>query len=202
MESRFSESSPVKVSLLHGALYSDDPVLWKALLDHQAAISDYFHEIGLALVVDPQEGYAYLEQMDVEQDDGMPRLFRRRYLGFEFTMLLVILREELLRFDATPRAAASIPTVEEDWLVEQMGSFIVEMNNQVKRRGVVDQAIALAVRLGVLRRVQTVGDSRTYQIMRIVKAKLPEEKITEVRARLRAGQSVREDESNGDQSND
>ncbi len=202
MESRFSASAAVKVTLLKGPVYSEDAELWKLLLDHQGPISDYFHDIGLSLVVDPQEGYAYLEQTDVDQDDGMPRLLRRRDLSFEATLLLVILRDELLKFDSTPRAAASVPVVAEEWLVDQMSSFVSEMKNQVKRRTVVEQAIAQAVKAGVLRRLQTVGEGSTYQIMRIIKAKLPEEKLAEIRDRLKQAAEPSEGGGNGDDQGD
>jgi 1,2-phenylacetyl-CoA epoxidase catalytic subunit len=101
-------------------------------------------------------------------------------------MLLVLLREELLRYDATPAAVASIPTVEQPWLIEQMAAFVPERNNRVKRQGAIEQVIRAAVTMGVLRDIDSTAEAQTYQIMRIVKAKLPEEKLTEVRDRLKA----------------
>lgn len=190
MENRFPESSPVKVRLLQGAVYVEDARTWSLLLAHQSEIARYFHDLGALLVVDVAEGYAYIEQMDVDDDHGMVRLFRRRQLSFETTMLLVILREELLRFDAKPLAVATIPTVEHEWLIEQMSAFVPERNNRVKRQTAIEQVIRGAVQLGVLREVENPSGAQTYQIMRIVKAKLPEEKLSEVKERLQRAAAI------------
>ena len=205
MSSQFSDSAPVKVKLLQGALYSEDASAWKTLVAHSKSIEDYFRDLGLSLVIDSNEGWAYLEQQDLEGEPEMVQLFKRRPLSFETTVLLLILREELLRFDGTPRATETVPTVTQQWLLDELSAFVRSQNNEVRRESSLKAVVRQAVGLGVLREMKSGGDEPTYQILRIVKAKLPDAKISEVRERLKAPppQDENDDESeNGDQSAD
>jgi hypothetical protein len=99
----------VILKLLRGVLYYDDKE-WDTLLSYQKAVKQHFTSIGLMLHVDETDGYAYLTQPDAEDRDdetigeatpaGLPRLVRRVSLGYEATLLCVVLREELLKFEA------------------------------------------------------------------------------------------------------
>ena len=57
--------------------------------------------LGLELIVDEAEGYAYLRQRAaVEGEAELPRLVARRPLGFQVSLLLVLLRKKLAESDA------------------------------------------------------------------------------------------------------
>jgi hypothetical protein len=202
MHSQFSDAAPVKVKLLQGALYSEEAAAWRILMAHSKSIEDYFRDLGLSLVIDPNEGWAYLEQQDLEGEPEMVQLFKRRPLSFEATVLLLILREELLRFDGTPRATETVPTVTQKWLVDELSAFVRSQNNEVRRESGLKAVVRQAVSMGVLREIRSSGDETTYQILRIVKAKLPDAKISEVRERLKAPPPEDDDDDdteNGDQ---
>src|ERR1700761_6864925 len=94
-----SPSAAVKVRLLQDAVYSEETELWTTLLRYQQHIENYFHEIGLELVVHEQDGFAYLKQTESEDGSGLPRLFRRDKLTKGVAIVGVILREQLLHFD-------------------------------------------------------------------------------------------------------
>ena len=99
----FRERGIAAVKLLQGVLYNDDEPSWSILLNNESDLSDYFCQIGLALVIDRAEGIAYLKQFDDdERTDGyerLPRLFRKTSLGYESTLLCVLLRDEYRRFE-------------------------------------------------------------------------------------------------------
>ncbi|MFT9480762.1 DUF4194 domain-containing protein [Streptomyces sp. Mo3] len=67
-------TAPVVHLLKAGVLYQGDaPLVWEQILAQQAAIGDYLAVIGLDVVVDRAEGYAYVRQQDSEaRDDGPP----------------------------------------------------------------------------------------------------------------------------------
>ena len=55
------QASLVLIQLFKGVLYQDkSPELWRDLLIFQGAIRDYFAVIGLQVLIDETEGYAFL----------------------------------------------------------------------------------------------------------------------------------------------
>jgi hypothetical protein len=99
----------VILKLLRGVVYVDDKE-WDTLLSYEKAVRLHMASIGLRLHVDEADGYAYLSQPDddeIASDNGhapavareLPRLVRRMPLNFEATLLCVVLRDELLKFE-------------------------------------------------------------------------------------------------------
>jgi hypothetical protein len=80
-ENDVDELSLVVVSLLKGVLYQEDkPKAWNSLLGLQAQVRDYLAVIGLDLVLDEAEGYAFLQsfpQEEGQETTAIPRLIRR-----------------------------------------------------------------------------------------------------------------------------
>ena len=99
----FREMGIPAVRLMQGVLYAEDEAAWEVLLSYELDIADYFARVGLSLVIDRAEGLAYLRQLgDEERMSGyerLPRLFRRTPLGYDATLLCVLLREEYRRFE-------------------------------------------------------------------------------------------------------
>lgn len=84
--------------------YHDDPGdTWERVLESVAPLTDYFVRIGLRLIVDEENGMAYLRQIAPEsfsaEHPTMPILFRKTRLGFEQSILCVLLRDELRQFE-------------------------------------------------------------------------------------------------------
>ncbi len=100
---RSSPDSLAAVRLLQGVIYSDDPQAWDQVLTYRSNLEDYFARIGLALVVDEADGFAYLRQWTDDERDhaggSLPRLFRRSSLSYDVTLLLVLLRDEMRRWE-------------------------------------------------------------------------------------------------------
>jgi hypothetical protein len=56
-----ADLSTLAITLLKGVIYREgDERLWGALLDLQARVRDYVSVLGLELVLDEAEGYAFL----------------------------------------------------------------------------------------------------------------------------------------------
>ncbi|MFP3786845.1 DUF4194 domain-containing protein, partial [Burkholderia sp. SIMBA_024] len=63
--------SPVLVALFRGVLHRDAaPQSWQGLLALQARVRDYVAVLGLELMLDEAEGYAYLRQRPRDPDGG------------------------------------------------------------------------------------------------------------------------------------
>jgi len=75
---------------------------WGLLLGLRNQVGEYVSVLGLSVVVDEAEGYAYLRSQVVDQDaTEFPRLVARRTLPFKVSVLLALLRKRLAEFDAS-----------------------------------------------------------------------------------------------------
>lgn len=58
-------------------VYQDDEESWSILLNNESDLTDYFCQVGLALVTDRAEGLAYLKQfVEDERAGGYGELWR------------------------------------------------------------------------------------------------------------------------------
>src|SRR5260221_13371496 len=94
------------LKLLQNPLFSDETASWNLLLSYLTPVQEYFARIGLEVCVHEEDGYAYLHQPALEDDEGqsvvLPRLTRRDHLTYQTTLLCVLLREWLDPFAPTP----------------------------------------------------------------------------------------------------
>lgn len=91
-------SIPV-TALLKGVIYRDtDEIAWTHLMGLTSRVCDYVSTIGLDVVVDDSQGFAYLRSRPEEEleDRDIPRLIPRHSLTRNATVLLVLLRKKLL----------------------------------------------------------------------------------------------------------
>src|SRR5258707_12575713 len=105
--------APVVLKLLQNPLFSDETASWNLLLSYLTPVQEYFARIGLEVRVHEEDGYAYLHQPALEDDEGqsvaLPRLTRRDHLTYHTTLLCVLLREWLDPFQATQLGAWESP---------------------------------------------------------------------------------------------
>jgi hypothetical protein len=160
--------SVVTVSLFKGVTNrDDDPSLWQHLLNLQARVRDYVRILGLELVLDEAEGFAYLRQGEPDEDvEALPRLVPRRQLSFGVSLLLALLRKKLAEFDAT--SAETRLVLGPGDMVEMMRLFLPDTANEVKLYADVGRHIARAEEMGFLRRMRSAEE--LYQVQRILKA--------------------------------
>ena len=159
---------PLLVSLFKGVLYRDGAeTLWQGLLDLQARVRDYCAVIGLELILDEAEGYAYLRQRAPLQDaPDLPRLVQRRSLSFPVSLVLVLLRKKLAEFDASGGDTRLV--VSRDDIADHMRLFLPDTANEARLLDRIDTHLGKVVELGLLRRLR--GQDNQYEVRRILKA--------------------------------
>jgi len=180
--SLFSSRSFVLARLLLEPIYREDESLWEALRGERDAIAHYFRQIGQEVVVDEAEGYAFLRQIEVEGGESVPRIGRRQSLGYTATLLLVCLREELARFDASAGDSTRLVLTRQQ-LRELVCQFVRETNNQIRDIRRIDTAIGRLEELAFLRAFGP-PEAETFEVMRILKARFGPAELEEVRSRL------------------
>lgn len=180
-----NDLSPLLISLLKGVLYrEDDPPLWQSLTDQQVAVRDYIQVLGLELILDEAEGYAYLRQRQEDGDNersSLPRLIPRRQLSYPVSLLLALLRKRLAEFDASSGDARLI--LSRDQLVELLRLFLPEGTNEARLIDRIDSHISRVVELGFLRRLRGQQEP-LYEVRRILKAFIDAQWLNEFDQRL------------------
>jgi hypothetical protein len=176
------------IRLMQGVVYKEsDEETWLTLERSAAGVRDHFGTIGLDVVVDDTEGYAYLRSKATEQgDDQLPRLIRRRSLSYNVSLLLVLLRKRLVEFETSGGEGRLV--LDRDQIVEMLRVFQAETSNDARVVDEVERTISKAVELGFLRALRQQPDH--WEVRRILKAYVDAETLSDFAAKLReyAGQ--------------
>lgn len=174
--------SLVLLALMKGVTYQEnDPVLWQSLLKLQARVREYVAVLGMELLVNEAEGYAYLRQRPSrEGEPDLPRLVPRRQLGYAVSLLLALLRKKLAEFDALSGDTRLI--LGRDDMVGLMRLFLPESGNEAKLVDRIDRHIEKVVEMGFLRRLR--GQEDRFEVRRILKAFVDAQWLNEFDQRL------------------
>lgn len=183
--------STLAITLLKGVIYREgDERQWGALLNLQARVRDYIAVLGLELVLDEAEGYAFLKSRPDPADDDTavrpPRLVARRPLSFPVSLLLALLRKKLTEFDASGGDTRMV--LSRDDIVELVRVFLPDSSNEVRLIDQIETHINKVVELGFLRRLRTASGPATFEIRRILKAFVDAQWLADFDARLAAYQ--------------
>lgn len=187
--------SGLLVILLKGVLYQDgDPRRWSHLLSLQNSVRDYVTVLGLELILDEAEGYAFLrtrlddtgEEEGVDKRVDIPRLTVRRQLSFPVSLLLALLRKKLAEFDASGGETRLVLT--RDNIVDLIRLFIPESSNEAKLVDQIERNINKVVELGFLRQLKssTSTNQPSYEVRRIIKAFVDAQWLAELDTKLEA----------------
>lgn len=181
-----SESNPgvalPLIALFKGVVYSDQgSENWQRLLEGEAAIRDYVALLGLDLIVDEAEGYAFLRQRP-DQDEGseLPRLMARRQLSYPISLLLALLRKKLAEHDAGGGDLRLVLSRQE--IADLVRLFLPDSANEAKLLDRVGMDINKAAEMGFLRKLR--GQDDQYEVRRILKAYVDAQWLAEFDQRL------------------
>jgi hypothetical protein len=174
--------SAAVVALMKGVTYRDDsPELWQSLLTLQARVREYIAVLGLEMILDETEGYAYLRQRPViEGEMELPRLVPRRALGYSVSLLLALLRKKLAEFDALGGDTRLVLSREE--IVNLIQVFLPDTANEARLLDRIDADIKKILEMGFLRRLRNQEDR--FEVRRILKAFVDAQWLNEFNRRL------------------
>ncbi len=182
-----SDLSRLLINLFKGVLYRDDDEIgWQNMLEQQATVRDYILLLGLELIFDEAEGYAYLRQSQPENEEtksALPRLIARRQLSYPVSLLLALLRKRLAEFDASSSDDRLI--LSRDQIVEMLRLFLPDSNNEVRLIDKIDNHINKVIELGFLRKLRGQQEP-LYEVQRILKAFVDAQWLNEFDQRLAA----------------
>ena len=170
----------VVTRLFRGVVYAEsDEKVWQSLIALESHARDYVAVLGLDLILDESEGYAFLRSRE-DPEGNLPRLIPRRKLTFDVSLLLALLRGRMLEFDTNSSELRLIMTEQE--IMDMVAVFLPESSNQARVLDKVAGNIKKVVELGFLRKLR--GQADTYEVARILKAYVDAQWLEEFDARL------------------
>jgi len=193
-----NELSSVAIPLLKGVLYREAaPGQWSTLLSLQAQVREYMSVLGLELVLDEAEGYAFLRARKDEDDAGggvrLPRLVARRPLSFPVSLLLALLRKKLAEFDAGGGDTRLV--LSRDAVLDAVRIFLPAGSNETRLADQIDAHMGKVIDLGFVRPLK--GQEGMFEVRRILKAYVDAQWLAEFDARLGAYRAFLAQESSG-----
>ncbi|QEG43102.1 DUF4194 domain-containing protein [Roseimaritima ulvae] len=180
--------APAAVRLLQGIVYHDDRGdTWERILAGATPLSDYFARIGLLLIVNEEDGFAYLRQLEPEtlptDYPSIPKLFRSVRLTFEASLLCVLLREELRRFEEEIHRDDRCVVLQSS-LLEVWQTLMPGDQDDVRANRNLSGQLRKLEELKFVRRFEK--QPASWEIRRILKARLPLEELERLRRDLEA----------------
>ena len=169
--------------LMKGAVYRDThDRAWNHLLQLQSQVRDHVAVLGLQVVIDEAEGYAFLRQRPADEDEErqLPRLIPRRALSFHVSLLLALLRKKLAEFDA--RGGETRLMLTRAQIAEMLRVFMPATSNEARLLDRIDEHIGKAEQLGFLR--QAKNGEQVYEVRRILKAFVDGQWLADLDAKL------------------
>lgn len=175
------------IKLLQGPVYADDKNSWRELTQWPSAIQEYFGKIGMELIINEQDGFARVLQPETDEhdDNPLPRLMKKQTLNYEATLLAVILREGLEEFDVKSDGNKFYLTQKE--IKERIELFYKEQSNKSKLWKDLSKPITSLLNIGILklnREDAANKDNNKYEVKRIIKAFISNEKLEEIKNKL------------------
>ena len=163
-DNREQALSRAAVALLKGIVSRGrDEELWQDILHSQAALKDYFGRIGLVLILDELDEFAYLRQ---DERSGLPRIVSRYPLSFGLSMLLVQLRKAMGEYDRAQGECRLVLSFED--IVRRMEPFLPVATNEMKFRQSIEHLVNGALGMGFLRRIK--GKDTDYEIRPMIRS--------------------------------
>ena len=171
------------IRLLKSPVERSSPV-WDSIIHYQVDIQDFVGTIGLELIIKKDEGFAFVKQL--ENSDGETLgLIQRRAVGFEVSIVLIVLRYSLEEFDNNPTQYQSTEKFISNLQIrEELELFLQEGYNHLKFQKDMDKYINAVEELGYLKFISEKENIKTYQIQRIIKEKISLDELQEFKGKL------------------
>lgn len=195
MSSDVNEWAVVCIKLLQGPVIkkNEQDKIWNLLLRNRLYIDNYFSTIGITLLVEESDGYAFLRQKNENIDEDfepLPRLIRKVRLSVEESFLCVILREGLDYFESSDDFS-EIFTMKENEIMERLKNYSPEYTDELKFQNKLQQYLNKLEDLGYIENLskKEFDDSQserndTYKINKIIRAIVSPEFLEDFRNKL------------------
>lgn len=101
MQTRILPYTSVFIKLLKGPLDYTEKSAWEKLIQYKSELPAFLMQLGLRLVLNEEDGYAYIEQTSSEEEETTVSWIIRRPLTYEESVMLVLLRDMMADFETS-----------------------------------------------------------------------------------------------------
>lgn len=176
----------VFVKLLRGPVEYLERSSWEKLLQYEVELTGFVHQLGLALVIDKEDGYAYLRQVVAEgEEDPLVNWSQRRAFSYDESILLILLRDMMAEFEVGEVTSRELIKKRRE-IKEYAGLFFKENASRVKFMKEIDRLIDRATENEFLEIVEVgdVPDEQRLRIKKLIKAKVDSEVLEQFKQQL------------------
>lgn len=156
---------------------------WENIVMYQNEIQDYICQIGLELIIKKDEGFAFVKQLEDSEGNTLG-VVQRRQIGFETSIVLVVLRQSLEEFDSNPTQLATEKFITNTEIRDELELFLPEKFNRKSFIKEIDRYISAAADLGYLKEVSKKDSETRYRIHRIIKEKITLDILQDFKTKL------------------
>jgi hypothetical protein len=151
---------------------------WEKLIQYKVELTSFLLQMGLALVLDEQDGYAYIKHYPFEEDENPVSWIQRRSLTYEESVMMVLLREMMAEFEVGEATNRELIKKRRE-IKEYAELFFKENASRVKFLKEIDRLIDKAEENGFLDKTETndLPDEQKFRIKKIIKAKVSTEDL-------------------------
>jgi hypothetical protein len=183
LEKNIKPYSKAIVKLLKAPVERNSSV-WKDVVNYQLEIQEFISQIGLELIVKKEEGFAFVKQFEDSEGNTLG-LITRRQIGFETSIILVVLRQSLEEFDNNPtQFQVAEKFITDTEIKEELELFLQEGYNRLRFLKDLDKYIKNVVELGYLKEISKKDIETKYQIQRIIKEKITLDILQEFKIKI------------------
>ena len=180
-EYAFSEAL---IALLKGIVNeASDVRIWNTILEQQVYIEDYVSKIGLQLIISNQDGYAYLTQIDYrEEQKPLPRLITKRQLKYLTSLILVLLRKELIEMNKNSDLGRYV--ISKTSIIEKVLPYLKDTNDEAKQQKEIETEINAIEKMGFIRLIKNSNDD--YEIIPLLRTFIDAQWLQDFDEKLKA----------------
>jgi len=177
--------TPVLIKLLKGPVEYLEKTAWEQLLTYQDELTRFLQGLGLILVLEKEDGYAFLEQIKLDEEENVAGWIRRVSLGYEESILLVLLRDMMAEFEVGEVSSRELVKKRRE-IKEYAELFFKENPSRVKFIRDLDRLIDRVEEMDFLEKVEDNDpiDEQKFRIKKIIKARVDNETLENFKQQL------------------
>jgi hypothetical protein len=177
--------TPVFIKLLKGPVEYLEKTAWEQLLQYQGELTRFLQQLGLILVLEKEDGYAYLEQVRLDEEENVAGWVRRIQLGYEESVLLVLLRDMMAEFEVGEAHSRELVKKRRE-IKEYAELFFRENASRVRFIRDLDRLIDRLEELDFLEKIEQheLTDEQKFRVKKIIKARVDNELLENFKQQL------------------
>jgi hypothetical protein len=206
-ETKLLPYTAVLIKLLKGPVEYLERATWEKLVRYKGDLHAFLAPIGLTLMLDEEDGYAYLSHAHSEDEETGVSWIQRRPFTYEESIMLVLLREMMAEFETGEATTRELIRKRKE-IKEYAELFFREKPSRVKFLKEIDRLIDKMEEHGFLHIAESaeMPDEQRFRIPKIIKARISAEvlddftkqlqHVKEQAVQLETGSSIEEPENN------